>query len=451
MPKVTKKARLLCKLRSLVEERLIRRAIRVLDSDEDSDDDEMDAAAVRLYLASDEQRYLFRNYKYRVSQYNRFAEDLSEGKDEDDLPWLTDSEFLRKYRVTKDSFRRLLNLIDGHDIFKSKQERGRYQRPVAYQLMVFLFYIGTEGSGANNAGQRNTFAISQGVAQNYRERVTTALLALSDKYLYWPDMEERRKIAFEINVLYNFPHCVAIADGTLFPLAFEPETVDAPDYSGRKYGYSLSTLIVCDHKRRIRHFLAGYPGSAHDNRIFSESQLAANPLSFFDLNEYLLGDSAFENRWFVVSSFKKLPKQELRWNEQRFNDKLASLRVISEHCIGMLKGRFPWLRSIRMRITSDNNSIKKILRLIKATIVLHNILIKFGEDEVTEDWIDHDDFSDLDDWERVPYEDGDVLNSQLPLHARKDERRQQLLRYFEEHIWLHRRFNGEQTNTGTIG
>ena len=116
-------------------------------------------------------------------------------------------------------------------------------------------------------------------------------------------------MAYEINVLYNFPHCVAIADGTLFPFAFEPTMSVAPDYSRRKNGYSLSALIVCDHKRRIRHFLAGYLGSAHDNRIFGESQLAANPRAFFDLNQYLFGDSALKNKWFVVSSFKKLPKQ----------------------------------------------------------------------------------------------------------------------------------------------
>jgi hypothetical protein len=91
-----------------------------------------------------------------------------------------------------------------------------------------------------------------------------------------------------------------------------------------------------------------------------------------------------------------------------------------------------------MRITPDANSIKKILRLIKATIVLHNILIEFGDDSVEENEIDFDDFSDLDDWERVPYEDGDILNSRVPLGGKKDERRQQLLEYFEEHVWLHR-------------
>jgi hypothetical protein len=39
--------------------------------------------------------------------------------------------------------------------------------------------------------------------------------------------------------------------------AFAPETDDAPDYSGRKYGYSLTVFIVCDCYRRIRFILTG--------------------------------------------------------------------------------------------------------------------------------------------------------------------------------------------------
>jgi hypothetical protein len=38
--------------------------------------------------------------------------------------------------------------------------------------MVFLKYVGTEGDGANNAGQRNLFGIGYGTALNYRRRVT---------------------------------------------------------------------------------------------------------------------------------------------------------------------------------------------------------------------------------------------------------------------------------------
>jgi hypothetical protein len=60
----------------------------------------------------------------------------------------------------------------------------------------------------------------------------------------------------------------------------------------------------------------------------------------------------------------------------------------------MLKGRFPWLRSIRLVITEDIKSLKRILQIIDATVILHNMLIEFGEEE-PEDGIDFDDFSDI--------------------------------------------------------
>ena len=45
-----------------------------------------------------------------------------------------------------------------------------------------------------------------------------------------------------------------------FPLVFCPERQDSPDFSGRKFAYSLSVLIVCDDQRLIRYYLAGWPG-----------------------------------------------------------------------------------------------------------------------------------------------------------------------------------------------
>jgi hypothetical protein len=88
--------------------------------------------------------------------------------------------------------------------------------------------------------------------KNYRRRVTKALLQYRDSFIKWPDFSERKQISKEIHQQYDFPHCVGIADATLFPLAFQPQTVDAPCYSGRKYGFSLSTMIICDHNRKIR-------------------------------------------------------------------------------------------------------------------------------------------------------------------------------------------------------
>jgi len=104
------------------------------------------------------------------------------------------------------------------------------QTPVANQLMVFLKYIGTEGNGASGPNQRNMFGIGKGSPDVFRHRVTTSILALHDVYCTWPDAEERRELAKLGEIKSDFPNCVGIADGTLFPLAFEPEATDAPDY-----------------------------------------------------------------------------------------------------------------------------------------------------------------------------------------------------------------------------
>jgi hypothetical protein len=362
---------------------------------------------------------------------NEFRDD-----DHDDgnyQPWLSDDEFLQKYRMSRKNFKIVLDKIKDHSVFQEQNKRR--QAPPAHQLMVFLKYVGTEGTGASNSNQRSTFAIGYGTASLYRTRVMKALRSLSDEYIRWPDENERLDIAREIQHLFHFPHCVAIADGTLLPLAFEPHSLDAPDYSGRKYGYSLSTMIICDHKRRIRHYLAGFPGSVHDNRIWKETKLYKLPDQYFSHREYCVGDSAFENDKFMVSAFKKPKDRVIPEKHVKFNEKLAKMRIISEHCIGILKGRFPWLRSIRLTVTDNKRSLKKILQMLEATIILHNMLIEIGEED-RDEWIDHDDFSDMDDAERAPHLPGDALFEAIPDGSPKDERRTRLMHYFEEHYYF---------------
>jgi hypothetical protein len=102
----------------------------------------------------------------------------------------------------------------------------------------------------------------------------------------------------------------------------------------------------------------------------------------------------------------------------------------------MLKGRFPWLRSIRILITEERRSLKQILSLLKATVVLHNLLIDLKEQDKKE-WIDDDDFSDIDDDDRAPILSAtDVLNQSIAADAAKDERRTRLMYYFEEFFYF---------------
>jgi DDE superfamily endonuclease len=441
MPRISKRARFIRDLESILKERLKSRQIRELLDEDDPIEGGIDLAMAMSLEKCKASRYLFRRSKYRKGNLEvRYKEDLetenkeaSDSSDESVQPWLNDDEFIQKYRMSRESFDRLLDMIKDHPVFHTGKKKK--QVPVSFQLMTFLRYVGSEGTGGSNSCQRQTFGIGYGTACLYRDRVTEAIRSFSEQFLNWPDEDERESIAFEILKEYGIPHCVAIADGTLFPLAFEPETEDAPDYSGRKYGYSLSTLIFSDHRRRIRHYLAGYPGSAHDNRIYKASLPANKPSQHYSERQYCIGDSAFENSPVMVSAFKKPKGQTIPKQHEKFNEKLAQLRIISEHCIGLLKGRFPWLRSIRLKITEDKTSLKRILELLEATIILHNLLINLGEEERLE-WIDHDDFSDLDDAERAPYEPGDALNAAMPVGAPKDERRTRLMYYLEEHQYF---------------
>jgi DDE superfamily endonuclease len=71
--------------------------------------------------------------------------------------------------------------------------------------------------------------------------------------------------------------------------------------------------------------------------------LRKDPASHFDPQQYIVSNSAFKNDWYIVYAYKKLANSQLPEDQERFNTKLSKLRIISEHCIGMLKGQFPWL------------------------------------------------------------------------------------------------------------
>jgi len=240
---------------------------------------------------------------------------------EEEYPWLNNWEFQKKYRVSQEAFEFILRLIKDHPIFKPLSGKStRKQAPVEHQLMVFLKYIGTEGTGANNPGQRSTFGIGEGTAELYCNCIVEALCSFRDEYIRWPDEEEREVIAKRMLCGYGWPHVVAIADGTLFPLASEPQTEDAPDYSGCKYQYSLSVMILCDDTRKIWYYLGGWPGSAHDNQIFWHTKIAKNAKRYFSPHQYLIGDSAFEK----IGLLYRLLRNQQEW---KFYSNISCLMI----------------------------------------------------------------------------------------------------------------------------
>jgi len=101
----------------------------------------------------------------------------------------------------------------------------------------------------------------------------------------------------------------------------------------------------------------GWPGSVHDNRVIKHTPLYQFPAAHFSEKQYIIGDSAFKNQWFIVSSFNCPMGSTLSPEQEQFNTILSKARVVSEHTIGILKGRFPWLWHIRRPIRKEKSKL----------------------------------------------------------------------------------------------
>jgi hypothetical protein len=168
----------------------------------------------------------------------------------------------------------------------------------------------------------------------------------------------------------------------------KPRRHDACDFFCRKKCYALSTLIFCDDRKKILHHYSGWPGSVHDNRIYKHSEIFTKPRRHFSAGEYLLGDSAFMNTDYMVTSFKTPVGQcQLPAGKKAFNYTLSKVRIASEHCIGILKNRFAFLKQIPLIIDKKESRLLVCIRCIEACMVLHNILLEMNNDNDAEAWL----------------------------------------------------------------
>jgi hypothetical protein len=402
MPRKRRRRDLLRKLHrqvSILHHEFIKREI--LD-EYDSDEDER-----YFYFRSVFRKVLKNRYIYRESKYRDFPPKFDlEATLRIENPRYTDEEFLCYFRMSRESFFLLLDEIKDTNAFK-QISNARKQRPVAYQLLVYLYRVGREGTGGGCLQVCGFFGISKGSVTNYVRRCVNALLELKEEIVFWPNEKERIKMRNRL-ALRGFRHCVGIIDGTLVELSFRPLAYHECYYS-RKCMYALNVMVVCDDNCRIIYYNAGWPGSTHDNRVLRNSQLYYNRGDYFSQKEYLLGDSAYSASTIMVQSFKKRSgTSHLPAKQEAFNNNLAKIRIRSEHCIGQLKGRFQCLKKNNIKLKNSKEEVKEMVDLIGSCIVLHNLLIDYDEEEIPAKW-----FSKINkniDWSLYDEEEEDIAD-----------------------------------------
>ena len=84
----------------------------------------------------------------------------------------------------------------------------------------------------------------------------------------------------------------------------------------------------------------------------------------------------------MVPSYKKLPGNALSVQQEWCHTKIAKLQIKSEHCIGLIKGKFQYFKCIPVHIY-EKKDMHQIIRLFTCAVILHNLVV---QDPVPADW-----------------------------------------------------------------
>lgn len=143
-------------------------------------------------------------------------------------------------------------------------------------------------------------------------------------------------------------------------------------YTNRKLGKSIILQAVCTEGKLFTNISVGFPGRIHDARVLVNSELYKSvadegPNLLFYNKFHLLGDTAYPNREWLITSYKNYGNITRR--KKKFNYIHAKTRVSIECAFGLLNGR--WKRLLYLNKTNIENAPNVIL----TCCFLHNFCL----------------------------------------------------------------------------
>ncbi|XP_012543806.2 putative nuclease HARBI1 [Bombyx mori] len=273
---------------------------------------------------------------------------------------LDDAEFTFRFRLSKPAVNQLLNEIIPFIRVTSSRNHG--VSPIHQLLLTLRFYA----LGTMLISIADFVDVSKSTAGRIVRDISICIARLYDKYIH-----VQQGGAEKFHRIAGFPRVLGTIDCTHIRIQ-SPCRLVGEEFRNRKGYFSYNIQAVCDADLRLMNVVARWPGSAHDATIFNNSVLRAQCDAGQFGNHWLLGDSAYPNRPYLLTPvLNPVTEAELRYNQAHIKT-----RNTIERTFGVWKRRFPVL-ALTLRLSQP-----VMQSVIIATAVLHNICRNHSLEEV---------------------------------------------------------------------
>ncbi|XP_066026359.1 putative nuclease HARBI1 [Pocillopora verrucosa] len=303
-----------------------------------------------------------------------------------------DRKWLESYRISKDMFEQLT-----HDLRSLQRQVTRLRSPVPVRTVVAML-LKRLGKGLDYREIGDKFGVGASTACI---KVNEAMKLLVSSKMHIISKIQRgidfKRIINGFQRKWNFPQCLGAIDGTHIPI--KAPLVHHADFYNRKCFHSVILQGVCDSQCCFTNVFAGWPGRAHDSRVFGRSQIGnlitegrlisddSNLRRVIDnhvIEPFLIGDPAYPISKHLMKNY---PGSNLTPEKEHFNYRLSRARIQIERAFGRLKGRW------RCLLKALECELDKVVLHATTACILHNICEerkecyleewnRLGEDEI---------------------------------------------------------------------
>lgn len=293
----------------------------------------------------------------------------------------SNSEFKRRYRVSKALARRIIGLIREELEHHNGTLRGK---PISSDLQVLatLRYL---GKGAYQQDMADLHGFSQPTLSRIIARVVRALARHLIQFIQFPqDFRSLSSIKEDFFAIAGMRNIIGAIDCTHIKIK-NPGGNNPALYINRKGFFSLNVQVVCDANCKILDIVARWRGSAHDSRVWNECHLK-RMFENENLSGILVGDSGY-----AASNYMLTPMLNPNTpQEERYNSAHIRTRNCVERLFGQLKNKF------RCFFNGLNLSLETTKAAIIAIAIIHNLSLDHQNEHLdSENYSSSDDENDL--------------------------------------------------------